>query len=225
MAQRLVVLGTGGNALDVMDIVDAINALSARWELVGVLDDAGAGGAERIGLRNLGRLAQAAALAAPGGFLAGTFFINAIGSQNSHAARPGIVARTGLHPERFAVLVHPMASVSRRAALGHGCCVGAGASIAGNVQIGEHAWIGPNCVLGHDTLIESHAVMAPGSILSGSVRLGAGAYLGTGATVRQGVTIGAGALVGMGATVLHDVPAGSVVVGNPAGELRRRSGG
>src|SRR5690349_8602362 len=70
VAQRLVILGTGGNALDVMDIVDAINALTLRWDLIGVLDDAGAGGAERIGMRNLGRLVDAAALAAPGGPLA-----------------------------------------------------------------------------------------------------------------------------------------------------------
>jgi sugar O-acyltransferase (sialic acid O-acetyltransferase NeuD family) len=223
VAQRLVILGSSGNTLDIMDIIDAINAMDARWDLVGVLDDGEIGSADRIGLRNLGQLADAAALAAPGGVLAGAYFINAIGSQNSHAARPSIVASTGLHPERFAVLVHPLASVSRRALLGHGCCVSAGASVAGNVKIGEHAWIGPNCILGHDTVVESHAVMAPGSILSGSILLGAGTYLGTGATVRQGVTIGAGALVGMGAVVLHDVPAGSMVVGNPAHELRRRS--
>jgi sugar O-acyltransferase (sialic acid O-acetyltransferase NeuD family) len=224
VTQHLVVLGTGGNALDVMDTAEAINALHARWDLVGVLDDAGPGGAERIGLRNLGRLADAAALAAPGGALAGAFFVNTIGSQNSHAARPDIVARTGLPGERFAVLVHPFASISRRAVVGRGCCVNAGASIASNVRIGEHVWIGPNCILGHDTVVESHAVMAPGSILSGSVRLGMGAYFGTGAAARQGVTIGAGALVGMGAVVLRDVPAGRMVVGNPARELRRTVG-
>ena len=219
--QRLVVLGTGGNTLDVMDIVAVINAREQSWDLVGVLDDATPVGPHPIGLRNFGRLADAATLGAPGGPLAGTLFVNAIGSPSSHAARAGLVERTGVPSERFAVLMHPMASISAQATLGRGCCVNFGASIAGRVQLGDHAWVGPGCILGHDAILEAHAVMAPGSIVSGSVRLGAGCYLGSGAIVRQGVRVGTGALVGMGAIVLRDMAPGSVVAGNPARELHR----
>ena len=42
------------------------------------------------------------------------------------------------------------------------------------------------------------------------------ARIGANATMLPGVEIGAGALVGAGAVVVHDVPAGQVVVGNPA---------
>lgn len=222
MTQRLVVLGTSGNALDVMDIVAAVNAQNPSWDLAGVLDDAAPVGPHPIGLPNLGRLADAAALAAPSGPLADALFINAIGSPSSHAARPGLVERTGLPAERFAVLVHPMASVSPRAMLGRGCCINFGASIAGRVSLDDHVWIGPGCILGHDSILDAHAVMAPGSIVSGSVRLGTGCYLGSAAVVRQGITIGAGALVGMGAVVVRDVAPGSVVAGNPARALRYR---
>jgi acetyltransferase-like isoleucine patch superfamily enzyme len=49
-----------------------------------------------------------------------------------------------------------------------------------------------------------------------------GASLGSGAVILGGVTIGEGALVGAGAVVTRDVPAGAVVVGNPAKVLRMR---
>ncbi len=42
------------------------------------------------------------------------------------------------------------------------------------------------------------------------------ASIGSNATILCGVTIGEGALIGAGSVVTHDVPAGAVVVGNPA---------
>ena len=42
------------------------------------------------------------------------------------------------------------------------------------------------------------------------------ASIGSNSTIMCGVTIGEGALVGAGSVVTHDVPAGTVVAGNPA---------
>jgi len=46
------------------------------------------------------------------------------------------------------------------------------------------------------------------------------AAIGTGAVLLGGITIGEGAVVGAGSVVTRDVPAGSVVAGNPARLLR-----
>lgn len=222
--QPLVVVGTGGNALDVLDIVAALECGAPRWWLAGALDDELPAGETWCGLAVLGRLSDAPRLAGRDGSLADAAFLNAIGSDRNHASRAEIVGRTGLSAERFATLVHPGASVSPRARLGRGCCVGFGVSIGGQVQVGDHAWIGPGCVVGHDSVLEPFAMMAPRSVVSGFVRLGTGSYIGSGAALRQRVTVGAGALVGIGAVVLRDVPAGAVVAGNPARELRRAPG-
>ena len=220
-SRRLVILGTGGNALDVLDIVDALNAGGAGWDVAGVLDDVADRTARPFGLPVLGRLDEAARLGAPGGSLAEAAFVNAIGSERNHARRAEILARTGLAPERFATLVHPAAAVSPRAALGHGCCVGFGACIGSQTRVADHVWIGATCVVGHDSVLEYAAVMAPRATISGFVRLGACCYLGSGAVVRQHLSIGEQALVGIGAVVIRDVAPRTVVVGNPARELTR----
>ena len=51
-----------------------------------------------------------------------------------------------------------------------------------------------------------------------------GAAIGSNATILCGVTIGERALVGAGAVVTKDVPADSIVAGNPATVLRMRRG-
>ena len=47
-----------------------------------------------------------------------------------------------------------------------------------------------------------------------------GASIGTGSTILANVTIGEGALIGAGSVVTKDVPAGAIVVGNPARVIR-----
>jgi acetyltransferase-like isoleucine patch superfamily enzyme len=48
------------------------------------------------------------------------------------------------------------------------------------------------------------------------VRIGRNCYIGCGSMIRQQQVIGEQSLVGMGAVVVKDVPAGAIVVGNPA---------
>jgi sugar O-acyltransferase (sialic acid O-acetyltransferase NeuD family) len=217
----LVIIGTGGSACDVMDIVDAINAGQPAWRLAGFLDDAHPAGSPHAGLTVLGGVADASRLVESESDLRDALFVNVIGSDKTFARRRIIVERTGLPLERFATLVHPLASVSPRAQLGRGVSVNYGVSIAGRVTIGNHVWLGPGSIVGHDTVIEDHALLAPGAVVSGHVLIGGSCYIGAGAHIRHQLVVGAAALVGMSAVVVKDVPPGAVVVGNPAGELTR----
>jgi acetyltransferase-like isoleucine patch superfamily enzyme len=76
----------------------------------------------------------------------------------------------------------------------------------------EGCWIGPNVVF-----TNAKYPLSPGvkDSLAGPI-IGKGAKIGANATLLPGVRIGEYALVGAGAVVVRDVPAGAVVVGNPA---------
>jgi sugar O-acyltransferase (sialic acid O-acetyltransferase NeuD family) len=209
MTRPLMILGTSGSAYDVLDIVAALNAESLTWELAGFLDDARPVGSQYLGLPILGGLREATRFD-------GCWFVNVIGSDSSFRRRQEIVGSTGLGRERFATLVHPLASVSSWARLGQGVYVSYGVSIGGGVVVGDHVSFSPACVIGHDSVIEDFATIAPRAVISGFVRLGRSCYIGAGAMIRQKHQIGEAALVGLGAVVVKDVPAMTTVLGNPA---------
>lgn len=56
----------------------------------------------------------------------------------------------------------------------------------------------------------------------GDIRIGSDVWIGFGALILGGVTIGDGAVIGAGAVVAKDVVPYSIVVGNPAREIKRR---
>ena len=215
MSRPLIILGTGGNALDFLDVVEAINRASPTWDLVGFLDDGRPAGSEFHGVEVLGPVSRATEFRR-------CWFVNAIGSDQSFRRRAEIVAATGLSDEYFATLVHPGACVSSRARIGPGTVVNFGASVGGEVD----DWPARDARSGLRDRPRrgdrDFAMVAPGAIVSGFVRLGRGCYVGAGAAVKQKVMVGEGALVGLGAVVVKDVPGGATEVGNPARPSRLR---
>ena len=210
MMKQLVIMGTGGNAYDVLDVVEAMNARTPTWDVAGFLDDARPTGSEHAGLPVLGTISEARRWADR------CWFVNAIGSDRSYLRRPDIIAAAGVPAEQYATLVHPLAAVSSRARLGRGVLVNGGVSVAGAVTVGDQVAIGPGSIVGHDSVIEAYSMLAPGAIISGFVHIGRCCYMGAGSTIKQRLVIGEGALVGMGAVVTRDVEAGTTVVGCPA---------
>jgi maltose O-acetyltransferase len=89
------------------------------------------------------------------------------------------------------------------------------------VRIGEDCQIGPNVQL----LTPTHPLdpeLRRARWEGGEpITIGDNVWLGGGVIVLPGVTIGSDSVVGAGAVVTKDVPARTVVVGNPARSIRR----
>ncbi len=220
MTRNIIILGTGGNAVDILETLQDLNDARGErvYEGVGFLDDdANKWGQKNLGVPVLGALDTAAQFP-------DCFFVNGIGSVNNYWRKHEIIARTQLPRERFETIVHPTASVSRTARLGRGVVIFQNVTITHNVEIGDHVMILPAAVISHDDVIGEYSSIAAGVCISGNVRVGQSCYLGANASIKDGVTLGDFALVGMGSVVLRDVAEQSVVVGNPARLLRRARG-
>jgi UDP-2-acetamido-3-amino-2,3-dideoxy-glucuronate N-acetyltransferase len=131
----------------------------------------------------------------------------------------------------------------------YGCEIGNDSRVGAFVEIQKNASIGARCKISSHTFvcegvtIEDEVFVGHGVVFINDLdpratsdgnpqteadwnvvptRVRKGASIGSGAVILGGVTIGAGALVGAGAVVTKDVPAGAVVVGNPARVIRQR---
>jgi acetyltransferase-like isoleucine patch superfamily enzyme len=88
------------------------------------------------------------------------------------------------------------------------------------ITIEDYAEIGDRCIIsahqrGTKLLIDEY----PRTVKP--VRIGRGVWMAPGCIVIQGVEIGECAVVGTGSVVLWDVPARSVVLGNPAKPIKK----
>jgi acetyltransferase-like isoleucine patch superfamily enzyme len=123
-----------------------------------------------------------------------------------------------------------------RISIGESCFVGPGSRVwsAGSIVIGNRVLISHNVNI-FDSLThplsprKRHAQFQsiastghPKSIelAEEPVRIGDDAWIGAGATILKGVSIGPRAVVGACAVVTHDVPAATIVAGNPARSVR-----
>jgi maltose O-acetyltransferase len=110
--------------------------------------------------------------------------------------------------------------------VGDRSAIGLDALILGPVDIGADVIMGPRCIFlsnRHDVTRHDVPVNSQGYLPALPIVIEDDVFVGAGVTVLAGVRIGANSVVGAGSVVVKDVPPGSVVAGNPATVVRKRS--
>lgn len=119
--------------------------------------------------------------------------------------------------------------IQRGARVGANCKISSHTFICEGVTIEDGVFVGHHVVFINDkhprAVSPDGQLQGPGDWTMTPTRVRRGASIGSGAVILCGVTIGENAMVGAGAVVTRDVPAGAVVVGNPARIIRQESQG
>jgi UDP-2-acetamido-3-amino-2,3-dideoxy-glucuronate N-acetyltransferase len=95
--------------------------------------------------------------------------------------------------------------------VGDAVTIKSGVQLWDGVRLGNRVFVGPNAAFSNDAFPRSK--QRPARFLQTIVE--DDASIGANATILPGLRIGYGAMIGAGAVVVNDVPARSIVVGNP----------
>ena len=123
--------------------------------------------------------------------------------------------------DRMISLVDPSCFISRTAKIGRGCVLYPNCFVGLNAVIEDFVFSLSGSIINHDDVIGIGSIITSGVKIAGNVKVGQQVYLGQNCTIRQMLNIGDNSLIGTGAVVVKDVPAESVMAGNPAHILKK----
>jgi acetyltransferase-like isoleucine patch superfamily enzyme len=106
--------------------------------------------------------------------------------------------------------------IENKVVVGDRVTVKCGVQLWDGITLEDDVFVGPNATFTNDL----HPRSRNASAMRLSTLVKKGASIGANATILPGLTIGEGAMVGAGSVVTKDVPAHTLVVGNPARIIR-----
>ena len=208
--KKIIILGTGGNSIDILDAINEINLISKKYDCIGFLDDdISKKGNNIFGVEVLGSINDA-------NKFSDTYFINGIGNSGNFINKQKIIKRSLVEPDRFETIIHPSSSVSSFSKIGKGSVIFQNVTVCSNVDIGAHVAVLPNSIISHDVKIRNYSTIAGGVCISGNSIIGESSYIGTNSSIRENLSIGNKCLIGMGSNILSNVDDSTVYFGNPA---------
>jgi acetyltransferase EpsM len=143
-------------------------------------------------------------------------FIYAISTVNVAPERYELLQDLEIPADRYATVIHPTATVSNHAQLGHGVVLMPEAVVGPDVTLGPHTQLYAQSFVGHDTDLGEMVFVANNASVGGRLEIKHGVHIGSNTSLLERLTIGEFAVIGLGAVVVDDVEPYKKVVGNPA---------
>lgn len=140
-------------------------------------------------------------------------FIIAIGNTNT---RRRIALSIEAQGGKLQTLIHPTAYVPTSAIIEDGCILCPFAMVGVSSHLQKNVVLNAYASVGHDAIVGEHSVFSPYSVVNGNVELGEAVFLGSQAVVTPAKKVGLNSKLSAGAIVSRNIPAGSLVAGNPA---------
>lgn len=117
----------------------------------------------------------------------------------------------------------PYIEIGNQVTIGHNCHIGA----INKIVIGDNVLTGARVLItdhSHGSCVKEELQIPPNKrtlYSKGPVIIGNNVWIGEGASILPGVSIGDNAIIGSNSVVTHDVPANTLVAGNPAKIIKK----
>ena len=196
MKKDLIVIGGGGHFRSCLDVIET----QGEFQVVGIVDMP-----EKKGDRVLGCTITASEDDLPSLVNDHTWFLVTIGQIKTPEPRRRVFEKLKALGAQLAVIVSPLAHVSRHAEIGEGTIVMHHALVNAGARVGRNCIINTKALLEHDTVIGDHCHVATASVVNGGVEVGNHTFIGSGTVIKQYVRIGSNLVVPAGERVMRDM--------------------
>jgi len=212
--QKIIIIGGKGTAVVIADqLIDAIRKYDAPIELLGFAFDDEMIGPDINGIPIVEKTRQVYTKFEKNKDVQ---FIFSLYRPDLMRERSALRDSYGIPIERFATFVHPLAYVAPSAIIGPGTVVLAQSVVNSNARIGTHNTLNSGVLIGHDSMTGGNCFLSGHCAVGSNISVGEGVFIGLNSSLKNFITVGDYSIVGMASNVVKNVPAGSVVYGNPA---------
>lgn len=204
-SQRLLVLGGGDGAIQILDVL----AKTPDQHAIAILDDDKAkngkkiGGIPIVGPMDLDWIANK--------FKEGEFDAAVISISTIIRLRANLYeALTELNIP-LANVIHPSAEIGTNVLIGTGNVIMAFCHIGACSKIGNNNFLSVYCSIEHHNILGCHSSFGPGVITSSRVNIGDRVRFGTGIFIEPKLSIGSNSIIGSGIAIWNNIPENSVL--------------
>ncbi len=126
-----------------------------------------------------------------------------------------------INEAQYVSLIHDNTLISHGVELDGPVYISSGGVVAQYAKLGKFISIHRNVIIEHHTQIGAFSTIFSGSNIAASCRIGENVTVCMGAIILNGLEIGDNVVIGAGALVTKNVPANTLVYGNPAKVIKR----
>lgn len=209
--KRIVIIGSGGFAKEVVWLIHNINKIQPTWDILGFIESAEKSetfGKTVFGYTVLGDETWIT------DYKQDIYVACAIGNSS---VRKAIHQRLSGHSYvKFATLIDPSVYVHESVQIGFGTIICRNVTLTVDIKLGEGVLINIGTVVGHDVVIEDFSTILVNCMISGKSKIGECCEIGSGAFIFQGKTLTPNCIVAPLAAVLRNLKEPGTYAGNPA---------
>ncbi len=204
--KKLIIVGAGGFARELVDWIEDINDVTPTWDLLGFIDD--------YPDALVGTHCKYKIIGTVKDWLPSDdeSFVCGLAFPEVKKKVVGILESRGA---KFVSIVHPTAIISDSAQIGEGVVITPRSGVNADAFVGDFVSILESGI-GHDARVGAFSTLSGRVNINGHVSVGESVYIGCAASIAPGKTVGDGASISIGSVVISNVKPGTTVYGNPA---------
>ena len=185
---NIVLIGGGGHCISVIDIIENEN----KFKIKGILDL----DTKKKSVLNYPILGNDDLI--PSLVHENTFFLITVGQIKTSLVRKKISEKLQKNNAKEAIVVSPLAYVSKYASIEKGSIIMNGAIVNANAKVGKNCIINTNANIEHDVIVGDFCHISTSTVVNGNSVVKNGSFIGSNSTISNGIIIEENSLIGAG---------------------------